>query len=243
VHLVVAADSGDPLNFIDLALVRIPRSELHLYCKGSRGHDPRCTPIANYGEVSHAFVSHIVEHYDHLAPVTVFTSASISKPIEACRRLNHLVTHLATTSEQEAFPAFEVLDDAKASHPLDALYDFELNTSPASSANVTAEEACRASTRPFGRWFEAVIDPEYDRVRERGWLDIAIFAVRAEQIKYWRLQTWQRLRSELERCREGVPQEADQFMLRAWKAMLGNEERPQPASQPQGTTSRDCPFM
>jgi len=106
VHLVVAAFSEN-VSFGSPTVTRMPRAELWLYCKGTRIHDPRCHRVGNYAGETYGYLSHIVQNYDRLAPITVFSLGSILKSewdFFKCKLLNYLVANLQTIPDQETFP-------------------------------------------------------------------------------------------------------------------------------------------
>ena len=223
VDLVVAA-YAENLTFVESMLNRMPRSTLHLYCKGVILQDPRCIRIGNYAGESYAYVSHIVANYDSLAPITIFSLGSILKSewsFFKCKKLNYIVANLQTVDDQDSFPEYgTVAMTSPSGGDHDSFkYHFTLSSY---RAHVGAQPArlCRASHRPLGEWYREVIDPDWGRARDLGMAYNSIFAARREQIRFWDLATWQRLKAEFERCNEGEPQELGHYMERTWKALL-----------------------
>ena len=54
-------------------------------------------------------VTHIIKHYNDLAPITIFSLGSVLVPEQEymkCKKLNLLVSNLETTELQDTFPVF-----------------------------------------------------------------------------------------------------------------------------------------
>ena len=82
IDLVVNAYNED-LSFVDSIQSRMEGSRLRLYCGMGggldTGGDERCTTVLNYGAENYAFLRHVVDNYDHLADITVFTMGSAAQ--------------------------------------------------------------------------------------------------------------------------------------------------------------------
>lgn len=243
VDLVIAA-YAENVDFIEEFIERMPRSQVRLYCKGPHMNDTRCSRIANYGAESYGYLSHIVANYHLLAPITIFTLGSIVNPewhFLKCKKADYLVSNLQTVADQESFPQFATVGWTSPNDYWQAGFDYGF-TLGAYRASVRGgvEPLCRAPIQPLGQWYQQMISSDLSRTRSSGVAYNAIFAARREQIQQWPLSTWQRLKSDLERCPEGDPQELDHYMERTWKSMLDVYGRARSGRQPL-YYSWDCP--
>merc|ERR1719414_1818346 len=76
VEVVVAAWDNNVTWDEELLSRIVPPPRVRLYC-GPQMKDPRCTFITDHGAEEYAYLTHIVENYDRLAPITVFSTVSV----------------------------------------------------------------------------------------------------------------------------------------------------------------------
>ena len=222
VQLVIAA-YAENVSFIDPMLARMPRSEVRLYCKGPRIHDPRCIRIGNYGGEGYAYLTHIVRNYHNLSEITLFSLGSILNSewhFFKCRKLYHLVGNLMTIEEQDNYPEYDAVDGADPWSPFQPFeYSFEL-ASYRTHAGGAWEPLCRASRQPYGAWWQNMVTDDLNRPQTTGVTYHGTFAARRSQILQWPKSMYEGLLAEYERCEPAQPQEAGHYMERTWKPLF-----------------------
>merc|ERR1712150_199443 len=101
------------LAWIEHVVARItPRPHVRLLCKGHVIQDPRCHYLDNVGTEEYGFISHILENYDRLAPITVFLNGNPCNSAFDCvswRSLNYVLKHIGTPQVQVVFSGFAAM--------------------------------------------------------------------------------------------------------------------------------------
>mmetsp|Transcript_125560 Transcript_125560/g.250497 ORF Transcript_125560/g.250497 Transcript_125560/m.250497 type:complete len:279 (-) Transcript_125560:29-865(-) len=225
VELVVNAWKED-LGFIDSMFTnRIPSNTTTVYCNGLDLKDRRCIRVANYGTENWVYLNHIVENYDQLAEITVFTIASITSSEWdwlKCRKLNYVLSKLDTADKQSSFPGFATMAHTAPGMflPWDAKFDIKMFRHHVGGMPV---KACRPSVAPLGNFYKSFLGQDVSWPKSTGIQFNGIFATRKEMIHQHPKSLYQSLRAELERCGEDVELVADHYMERLWKPMLDRD--------------------
>eukprot|EP00931_Biecheleriopsis_adriatica_P085975 TRINITY_DN60718_c0_g1_i1.p1 TRINITY_DN60718_c0_g1~~TRINITY_DN60718_c0_g1_i1.p1 ORF type:complete len:578 (-),score=107.98 TRINITY_DN60718_c0_g1_i1:10-1743(-) len=219
IDFVVAAFNED-LSFINPMMSLLgPSARLQLYCSGNITLDPRCQASPNRGGENHVYLRHIVQNYDKLADVTVFSVGSVMRHHNEellCRKLNYVIDKV----NQKSFSGFATMAHTKPGEFNDFMPSFDIKKY--NSQKWGGIELCRSKVAPLGNWFQHFVEKDLTRAVCAGVTFNGVFAASRERIHRWPLQTYQGLLQELGRCGEmrGV---ADHYMERAWKAMLDDE--------------------
>jgi hypothetical protein len=206
----------------------IPASTMTVYCNGPHLKDRRCVRVPNYGAEGWAYLNHIVEKYDHLAEITVFTQASINLTEFGwlkCRKLNYLLSKLDTRDKQSAFPGFASLPcfgkcGTRKAWAWEEEFDIQ---SWRAHAGAEVVPICRPSVFPLGSFYKRFLGEDLSWPKSTGWLSKGSFAVRREMIHKHPKTLYQSLRAEFERCGEDVSLTVDHYMERLWKPIFDRD--------------------
>mmetsp|Transcript_71422 Transcript_71422/g.221665 ORF Transcript_71422/g.221665 Transcript_71422/m.221665 type:complete len:608 (-) Transcript_71422:175-1998(-) len=210
VDLVVAARDAS-LDWLESSLRNIPGAQLQLYCQGEAIQDQRCTRLEDIGTTGHAYLTHILEHWDNLADVTIFSTGDLQGD-GAMAAFQHVADSLDSTPKQLAFSGFY----AKDYLPLPAGYD--VTTLPAG-------ELCRPSASPYGAWYTKFVNATDQQMAQADCTAASlrgIFAVSADRIHRLPKSTYQELLREVESCGDRSST-AGLFLERSWAALFAEK--------------------
>jgi hypothetical protein len=246
VEVVVAAWDHAP-TWEDKLLSRIqPPPRVRLYC-GPSLNDTRCHRIADHGAEEYAFLSHIVENYDRLAPVTVFTPVSVYSDVYdymKCRKLNFAISRVDTPEKRARFPGFAamVYTHVGSFEPFNASWDIEhwggLTKVMYGKWNV---DMCRPSIHPLGAWYQHFVDANLSHAHRTGVSYGGIFAVSAERIRRHPRAIYEGLLQEDVRCKSHSTTAAH-YMERSWKPMFDDTDH-RPDALPGEPAEDWCPLL
>ncbi|CAE7039175.1 unnamed protein product [Symbiodinium microadriaticum] len=225
VDLVVAA-FNENLSYLEPMMSMAPDAKLKLYCSGSESLDPRCIPLPNLGGENAVYLHHIVQNYDSLADITVFSVGSIMRNENnqlLCRKLNYLMTQLRPAT-RGLFGNFSTMAHTFEGefNPFNPAFDIVTYV----SQKWGMIRLCNASMRPLGTWYQNFVEQDLIRPTCAGVLFNGIFAVRAERLRRWPKSKYQSLLAEMSRCGD-LRSVADHYMERSWKAMLEDDVKVQ----------------
>ncbi|CAJ1449135.1 unnamed protein product [Effrenium voratum] len=218
VELVISA-FNENLSFIE-PLTRTTRTtqlRVRIYCTDP-SLDPRCEAVPDKGGENFVYLKHIVDNYDRLANVTIFSVGSIMRNHNdqlLCRKLNFLLDQLGPLTGV-GFPGFSTMAHTFPGefNPFNPFFDIEKYN----SQKWGRIKLCEPSVRPLGAWYQHFLG-DLRRPLCNGVLFNGIFAASSARLRRWPKETYQRLMDELGRCGE-LRSVADHFMERAWKGML-----------------------
>eukprot|EP00930_Biecheleria_cincta_P055220 TRINITY_DN41567_c0_g1_i1.p1 TRINITY_DN41567_c0_g1~~TRINITY_DN41567_c0_g1_i1.p1 ORF type:complete len:646 (+),score=71.82 TRINITY_DN41567_c0_g1_i1:75-2012(+) len=227
---VVIAAFNENLSFIEPVLSTLgSTANLQLYCSGSQTLDSRCRPAPNRGGENHVYLQHIVNNYDTLADVTVFTVGSIMRNHNdqlLCKKLFYVLGKInpAATTHFRGFATMAHTFPTQF-NPFNPSFDIKSYR----SQKWGRIRLCPSSISPLGSWYQHFIENNLSRAVCAGVLYNGIFAASRERVQRWPLETYKRLLLELSTCGElrSVP---DHYMERTWKAMLEDDEAPDQSS-------------
>jgi len=216
VEMVVVAYKED-LSWIDLFLEMAPGIKLKLYCAGGIHPEPRCNSVPNLQDSNPHFLKHIIDNYDRLAPVTLFTGASVLHGEWnwlLCKQLHYLVHKVNSALKQSTL--------TYAAAPVwnfDAEFDIKEFRAYSGGPKI---EHCRPTVAPFGVWFSKFVFDDIEKAKKSGVGFHNTQAVSADRIRKYPKSIYQSLYDELARC---MPRRATaaHYMERAWKAMLDDD--------------------
>lgn len=234
VDVVVSAHNAD-VRFVVALLLRIPYSNLKLYCHGRHINDPRCEYLPNLsGE--YAYIHHIVKFFDSLAEITLFVKGSIVIPewygsYWACENAFGIVRSLSDRQSQDVYPSLVFNRRVYQNYFVE---DFGIKTGTQlqiSSSGVTSRMVCHARVSPLGKFMHETFRLRADVPKKACWFIGSQFAVRRETIVKNDRRVYDRIKEEFEMCHEGEADEVAEFMERGWLALFYNEEST-PVMQP-----------
>ena len=140
---VVVSWYNEPV--VDLPSILPASARIRHYCKGST-IPPGATILPNVGMCDHTYLYHIVQHYDSLAPITVFLPASWNRGWKWA--LTWYVLLSVIVFRRTSLPPLPVFED---------IMSFQIEdwqpTHPDNRGLATV--LLPARPRPFGRWFAA----------------------------------------------------------------------------------------
>jgi len=224
VEMVVVAYKED-LSWIDPFLNMVPGMKLKLYCAGGIHPEPRCNSVPNLQDSNPHFLKHIIDNYDRLAPVTLFTGASVLHGEWnwlLCKQLHYLVHKVNSALKQSTL--------TYAAAPVwnfDAEFDIKEFRAYSGGPKI---EHCRPTVAPFGVWFSKFVFDDIEKAKKSGVGFHNTQAVSADRIRKYPKSIYQSLYDELARC---MPRRATaaHYMERAWKIMLDDDP---PSNDPDG---------
>eukprot|EP00930_Biecheleria_cincta_P062050 TRINITY_DN47562_c0_g1_i1.p1 TRINITY_DN47562_c0_g1~~TRINITY_DN47562_c0_g1_i1.p1 ORF type:complete len:548 (-),score=83.08 TRINITY_DN47562_c0_g1_i1:32-1675(-) len=222
---VVISAFNENLSFIEPLLAPVPDAKLRLYCSGNQSLDRRCEEVPDRGGENYVYLQHIINNYDQLANVTVFSVASIMRNHNnqlLCRKLSYVLEKVRPAMRAK-FTGFCTLANTFPGEFNN--FNPHFNIKEYESQKWGRIKLCRPSVEPLGSWYKHFVDMDLQRPVCSGVLFNDIFAVSAERIRRWPKETYQRLLDELARCGT-LRSVADHFMERSWKAMLDDYEFP-----------------
>jgi hypothetical protein len=166
----------------------------------------RVVSLSNVGRESHTYLYHIVEHYDTLAPVTVFTQARIEDHFEGQWSPENGREYLLKLAQQ----AREYGQSQNAS-----MYQHLGGMSAIPSFNLQAyydRGLVKSNYDNLGQWFKALVG--YDMpIQGVHWYKNALFAVKRERIHLHPRSFYERLLKEVAIV---VNPEAGHYFERSW---------------------------
>ncbi|CAE8668260.1 unnamed protein product [Polarella glacialis] len=224
---VVTTTTTTTTAAVDLRLARVVPSAVtvRLYCKGNLIQDSRCMRIENIGAEEFAYLTHIIDFYDRLAPITIFTLGSIYNDqwkFLKCRKLNFVLSQIDTPEKRARFSGFATMAHQAPDSFMEFEGYFKLESYRQHAGGPNAP-ACRASKFPLDKWFKEFVNVSLENARHIGVLYNPIFAVSRERIHRFPKADYEKLIQEVLRCKDhehaGVI-EAGHFLERSWKAMF-----------------------
>lgn len=150
---LVIARYNESLNWLD----DIDTSNINVIVYNKHDEDfihpkvDKVIKLENVGKCDHTYLYHIIENYDNLNDVTIFTAGSCDMPYKWAQFKK--VFDKATTQYDSAFEVVAQYDIRNS------LYDFVLdewktsNDINRSKNNEVKTQLC--SVRPFGKWYES----------------------------------------------------------------------------------------
>jgi hypothetical protein len=193
----------------DISWIAHDSANVLIYNKGARLNVPNELMLPNVGRESHTYLHHIIENYDNLCDITVFTQAKIhdhgyehdirtfDNLIMQCRLHGHSKNHIrcdCATAPNHFSPDFNMLP--------------EIVSSLCHSCMLDAKEVNKI---PFSEWFKNNTGYEYNH-------DVCIyvagiFVMSKQRIHARPKEYYMSLRDQL--CNHNAPIEGH-FMERAW---------------------------
>jgi len=224
VEMVVVAYKED-LSWIDPFLNMVPGMKLKLYCAGGIHPEPRCNPVPNLQDSNPHFLKHIIDNYDRLPTVTLFTGGSVLHgewDWLLCKQLHYLVHKVNSAQKRSTFTYA-----AKPVWRFDPEFDIKVHRAYSGGPKV---QHCRPTVAPFGAWLSKFVIDDLEKAQKSGVGFHNTQAVSADRIRKYPKSVYQSLYDELARC---VPQRqtAAHYMERAWKIMLDDDP---PSNDPDG---------
>jgi len=221
---IVVATYKAPLQWIDTVLQKLPTARLHLYCKGNTSRDPRCIRMENVGTEEYAYFHHILNNWDSLADITIFSSDNMENTagyIPTTREcLDFVVNKLDRPDKRADFPGYEALDFM----PVTKMFDIQYyHSSALRGDSLEKKELCRASFNPFGPWYLRFInssDTNFEHLTCAASSMHGIFGVSRERIHRIPKSVFRDLITEVERCRGVNHFVAGHYMERSWAALF-----------------------
>ncbi|CAK0881418.1 unnamed protein product [Prorocentrum cordatum] len=205
------------LSWIEGVVANItPPPRVKLICKGELINDQRCQRIENRGTEEFGFLSHIIENYEKLAPITMFMGANPLNTAFDCiawRSLHYVLAQVDTVQKRMAFPGFVALRVSGFDPDFDVWHYH-------AHADGETSKLCRPSVSPFGEWYQRVVERNLSKAACAGQSSSGIFAVSAGQIRRYGVAHYERLREEVLRC-PGNAFTAGHYIERSWMPMFG----------------------
>lgn len=179
----------------------------------------RVVSLPNVGRESHTYLHHIVENYDTLAPVTVFTQARIEdhfdvdgKPWSPENGREYLLTlgrQAADFGQSQNARMYEYLGG------MSAIPSFNLHVYYARGLQKTAYDS-------LGQWFKAMVGHD---MPQQGvpWYKNALFAVKRDRIHQHPRSFYEKLLGEVDSL---VNPEAGHFFERSWYMIFSTRTKP-----------------
>jgi|688.fasta_scaffold157562_2 hypothetical protein len=198
----VVARYNEPIDWL--------RSDAHdviIYNKGDAIEFKNVVQLPNVGREAHAYLYHVIENYDSLADITMFTQARVSDHGHD-QNLDNLTTRFVDNTPQFRFSSrYEtyVLGQSRCIDPMFNIYERDNLI----KSHAIAEHLVDKIT--FGEWFEKNIMPTYPQILNL--FSHAIFAVSRTQILSRPKEYYERLIVQL--STENAPIEAH-FLERSW---------------------------
>ena len=193
----------------------MPFRRIYIYNKGP-GKPNTTLPhveirLPNIGRCDHTYLYHIIEHYDSLAPVTIFTTGSAD--------LWYKKEQLAFTVSKVIETNTSVFYGDRYKNVAAELYDFSMETYRSSHENNKDVDTAKdmlfpASIRPFGKWYNTVFPDTPTTFVTYG----GIFAVSRQHIHQHPVAYYQRLIQEFPH--HSNP-EVGHYFERSWVAIFG----------------------
>jgi len=127
-------------------------NKIYLYNKGPNDPPETNTPyieikLENIGRCDHTYLYHIINKYDELADVTIFTTGSVDLPIKSTK-FDYTVKKTLETNNS-------VFEGTFYFNVRDHLYDFQIEKYESSyERNNTKEKMEVSKIRPFGKWYD-----------------------------------------------------------------------------------------
>lgn len=246
VEVVVAAWDHAP-DWEGKLLSRIqPPPRVRLYC-GPSLKDGRCRRIEDHGAEEYAFLTHIINNYDNLAPITVFTPVSVYSDVYdymKCRKLNFAISRVDTPEKRKKFAGFAamVYTHVGSFEAFNATWDIDhwggLTKAMYGQYNV---DMCRPSVHPLGAWYQHFIDKNLSQPLSTGVSYGGIFAVSRERIRRHPKSVYEGLLQEDSRCKTHSTTAAH-YLERAWKPMFADTNH-RPDVLPGEPAEDWCPLL
>mmetsp|Transcript_9913 Transcript_9913/g.30615 ORF Transcript_9913/g.30615 Transcript_9913/m.30615 type:complete len:593 (+) Transcript_9913:41-1819(+) len=214
VDVVAVAEKLQP-DWAASVIDRMPDSRLRLYCTGDLPVDAPCVQTERVGSEEYAFLKHIVDNYDMLAEVTIFTPFDIAARSDKQERLESLVQLLDNPFKQDMFRSLVGFKSEPFQYfPVQPVWDGQ-----------GRKEVCGPTVRPFGAWYRRFIN-----TTDLGWKRINctaaalgnVFAVRADRIRRVPLSVYEGLMREVEHCRGHSSNLIGYYMERSWAALFAD---------------------
>lgn len=199
---IVVARYNEDVNWLKGA------TNVIVYNKGDGLSDMNnVVPLPNVGREAHTYLHHIVENYERLADVTLFTQAKISDhgyPENINALKERLITPALQTGSSDNFCRMY-----KGQRPgADPDFNLKIRKWLIESFNVSPSSVDKIV---FSDWFKQFVNPVYPNPLQ--FYGGAIFAIAKERILTRAKEYYQILLSQLEK--ENAPIEAH-FLERSW---------------------------
>mmetsp|Transcript_16637 Transcript_16637/g.39034 ORF Transcript_16637/g.39034 Transcript_16637/m.39034 type:complete len:305 (-) Transcript_16637:7-921(-) len=214
---LVVVGFRENLSWMEGVIANItPPPRVKLICKGELINDRRCQRLENRGTEEFGFLWHIIQNYEHLAPITIFMGANPLNTAFDCiawRSLHYVIAQVDTIQKRAAFPGFAALRVSGFDYDFD-MWDYHAH------AEGETTKLCRPSVSPFGQWYRTLVESNLSKAACVGQSSSGIFAVSAAQIRRYGVAHYKRLREEVQRC-AGNAFTAGHYIERSWMPMLG----------------------
>jgi len=205
VDIVAVADAIQP-EWVDAVLERVPDARLRLYCTGEPPLVAPCVPTEHVGSEEYAFLKHIVDNYNELTDVTIFTPRDLPTNQGKQGQLERILQRLDRTTKQYSFAGL-----------------FSGNYLPLHPFWDGPAEACGPTIRPFGKWYY-----RYINATDTSWSHINCtaatlgntFAVSADRIRRIPLSLYKGLMREVEHCRGSGSKVTGYYIERSWASLF-----------------------
>ena len=200
-----------------------------LYNKGDKldgNKYKRVVQLANVGRESYSYLYHIVENYDTLAPITVFTQARIDDHVH-----NHISEGNGWTNEQgckfvlELAKQAAVYGQSQNAHPHEELG--ALSAVPTFNLSAYYQAGLTPTQYPnLGEWYKAMTSGN-SKIPTKGtpWYRNALFAVRRERIRQHPLSFYKAFLKQVDQI---VNPEAAHYFERTWFLIFSAQTRTTP---------------
>ncbi len=168
---------------------------------------PTSTLLPNHGRCDHSYLYHIVNNYDNLADITLFTTASAFSLFHKKQVLDYIILPRLNNSR-----SYRCLGFTSWTSP-----PFQLDSYlPSTKENREKgnEKIVHANVRPFGAWWDHYL---HDIPFPKYIVAMGMFATTRDSIRKIPLETWKELLIQHE---VGDNVEVGHFLERSWYQLL-----------------------
>ena len=161
-------------------------------------NDYRCISLPNIGRCDHTYIYHIVENYDNLANIILFTPCGLSDIPIKLNKFKFIYNNYAKAT------TYGIVSDGLIKS---YLYDFTLDNWKSITPNNQNKETydystcptclVPASIRPYGKWAKTFLNLDIVRGVNYTWCANGIFAVSKESILRYPKAFYERILQEL----------------------------------------------
>ena len=178
----------------------------------------RCIPLQNVGRECNTYLHHIIEHYDHLPEIVLFTAAGLLENKDKYNKFKHVYKdiHLASkrgivavTTSSNNISNF-TKNNWQGTTSINYIDRHEYDDSSCNTCLIPA------SIRPYGEWAKHFLHINIDKTKPTIWSASGIFAVSKESILRYPKSLYEKLLQEFS---VGDNLEAIHFLERSWYGM------------------------
>ena len=179
----------------------------------------RCIPLQNVGREGATYMHHIIENYDHLPEIVLFTAAGLLESEDKYNKFKHVYKdiHLASkrgivavTTSSNNISNF-TKNNWQGTTSINYIDRHEYDDSSCNTCLIPA------SIRPYGEWAKHFLHINIDNTKPTIWSSKGIFAVSKESILRYPKSLYEKILQELS---VGDNIEAGHFLERSYVQMF-----------------------